>query len=148
MLTKGKPLDDALAVHDGLKMLPRRDRGFTRAIVGMTLRRLGQIDAVIATLIRKPLPRQAMVVHDILRLAAAELLFLDVAPHAAVDSAVTMVESRGYPEFKGLVNAVLRRVSRDGAERLKAVPVEQNYQPWMIESWQTFFGAEQHAYHR
>ena len=142
MLTKGKPLDDALAMHDGLTMLPPRDRGFTRAIVGMTLRRLGQIDALIATLIRKPLPRQAMVVHDILRLAVAELLLLDVAPHAAVDSAVTMVESRGYPEFKGLVNAVLRRVSREGAERLKAVSVEQNYQPWMIESWQTFFGTE------
>ena len=142
VLTKGKPLDDALAMHDGLTMLPPRDRGFSRAIVSMTLRRLGQIDALIATLIRKPLPRQAMVVHDILRLAVVELLLLGVAPHAAVDSAVTMVESRGYPEFKGLVNAVLRRVSREGAERLKAVSVEQNYQPWMIESWQTFFGTE------
>ena len=142
VLTKGTPLDDALAVHDGLNLLPRRDRGFTRTIVGMTLRRLGQIDALIETLIEKPLPRQAAVVHDVLRLAVAELLFLDVAPHAAVDSAVTLVESRGHPKFKGLVNAVLRRVSREGAERLKEFPVEINYQPWMIESWQASFGVE------
>ena len=142
VLTKNTPLDDALAVHDGLNKLPRRDRGFTRSIVSTTLRRLGQIDALIETVVEKPLPRQATVVRDILRLGVAELLFLDVAPHAAVDSAVTLVESRGHPKFKGLLNAVLRRVSREGAERLKELPIELNFQPWMIESWQAAFGAE------
>lgn len=142
VLTKNTPLDDAIAVHDGLNKLPRRDRGFTRSIVGAALRRLGQIDALIESFLEMPLPRQAGAVRDILRLAVAELLFLDVAPHAAVDSAVTLTESRGHPKFKGLVNAVLRRVSREGRERLAEFPVETNYQSWMIESWQSAFGPE------
>ena len=57
VLTKNTPLDDALAVHDGLNKLPRRDRGFTRSIVSTTLRRLGQIDAVIEIVVEKPLPQ-------------------------------------------------------------------------------------------
>jgi 16S rRNA (cytosine967-C5)-methyltransferase len=142
VLTKNTPLDDAIAVHDGLNKLPRRDRGFSRSIVGTALRRLGQIDALIDSFIEKPLPRKTSTVRDILRLAVGELMFLDVAPHAAVDSAVTLVESRGHPKFKGLVNAVLRRTAKEGRERLADLPVELNYQPWMIESWQTSYGVD------
>lgn len=142
VLAKNTPLDDAIAVHDGLNKLPRRDRGFARLIVATALRRLGQIDALIDGMLEKPLPRQAGTVRDILRLAVAELLFLKVAPHAAVDSAVTLIESRGHPKFKGLANAVLRRVSREGEARLAELPAELNYQPWMIESWQASFGVE------
>ncbi|WP_420404365.1 RsmB/NOP family class I SAM-dependent RNA methyltransferase [Nisaea sp.] len=142
VLTKNTPLDDAIAVHDGLNKLPRRDRGFARSIVGVALRRLGQIDALIESFVEKPLPRQASAVRDILRLAVGELMFLDVAPHAAVDSAVTLVESRGHPKFKGLVNAVLRRTAKEGRERLADLPVELNYQSWMIESWQAAYGAD------
>lgn len=140
VVAKGKTLDDALAVHDGLRRLPQRDKGFARLIVATCLRRLGQIDAVIDGFLEKPLPKQAEAVRDLLRLAAAEMLFLGVAPHAAVDSAVTQVSSRGHDKFKGLANAVLRRLSREGKDRLAEVEVERNFPEWMVAGWRAAYG--------
>ena len=51
---------------------------------------------------------------NILRLACAEILFLDGKSHAAVDSAVTLVEAKKLPHYKGLANAVLRRIASEG----------------------------------
>src|SRR3546814_11721966 len=42
-------------------------------------------------------------------------LFLRTPHHAAVDTAVGLAEAIGFSGFKGLVNAVLRRIAREGA---------------------------------
>jgi 16S rRNA (cytosine967-C5)-methyltransferase len=112
-----------------------RDRGFARAIAATTLRRLGQIDAALARLIERPLPAKAAFVQDALRIAAAQLLFMAVKPHAAVDAAVR--QSARLPEYKGLVNAVLRRLAlpADAGERL-------NCPDWLWASWSAAYGEE------
>lgn len=140
VLARRHALDEALAAHDGFRRLPGRDRGFARLISATVLRRCGQIDALIDACLEKPLPRQADAVRDIMRLAVAELVFLGVQAHAAVDSAVTQVESRGHGKFKGLVNAVLRRISREGTDRLSSLPDRLNFPEWMIAGWVDGFG--------
>ena len=142
VLARRKSFDDAMAIHDGFRRLPTRDKGFARLISATTLRRLGQIDAVIDICIEKPLPKAGETVRDILRMATAEMLFLGVAPHASVDSAVTLVESRKLAKFKGLTNAVLRRLSRDGKTMLAAIPETKNIPEWMLAGWSDGFGAE------
>ena len=52
-----------------------RDRAFARLLVATALRRLGQVDALIALCLSTPLAPRAAVVHDILRLGVAQLLF-------------------------------------------------------------------------
>jgi len=140
VLSKRTPLDEALAAHDGLAKLPDRDRGFARLLVATTLRRLGHVDRLIDTCIDKPLPAKAAVVYDILRLAATELLILGVAPHAAVDSAVTLVRSRGFEPFVKLTNAVLRRLDREGRGEILTLSALDALPTWLGDGWRAAYG--------
>jgi 16S rRNA (cytosine967-C5)-methyltransferase len=83
------------------------------------LRRLGQIDALIGECLNTPLAPRAAVIHDVLRLGIAQLLFLRTPPHAAVATSVDLAHSRGFLSHKGLVNAVLRRLSVEGQGRVE-----------------------------
>lgn len=140
VLAKRTPLDEALAAHEGLAKLPERDRGFARLLVATTLRRLGHVDRLIDRCIEKPLPTKAGVVRDILRLAATELLILGVAPHAAVDSAVNLVRSRGFEPFVKLTNAVLRRLDREGRGEILGLPATAALPDWLGEGWRAAYG--------
>jgi 16S rRNA (cytosine967-C5)-methyltransferase len=136
-----RPLDLAIADHPALAALDSRDRGFARALVATTLRRLGQIDALIDSALERPLPRNAKGVRDIMRLGACQLLFLGTAPHAAVGTAVDLAQARGHGPHKKLVNAILRRFSRDGqALTDKQDAARMNTPDWLWQSWSTVYG--------
>lgn len=137
---KNKSFDDAMVLHDGFRRLPLRDRAFVRKIVTTALRRLGQIDALISHCLKRDLPTKAIVVHDILRIAVTEIIFLKFPPHAAVDSAVTLVGSRNFPKLMGLTNAILRRLVIEGQELLNRFPEALNIPKWMLESWKRAYG--------
>ena len=111
-LRRGRGLDEE---PEGFAALDARDRAFARAIAAMTLRRLGQIDALVAHCLARALPERHAGVQDILRIAVAQLCFLGTAAHAAVSEAVDLAEARGKKRHAGLVNAVLRRLAREGA---------------------------------
>ncbi len=113
VLWRHQALDEALASHQGLARLDPRDRAFARQLVATVLRRLGQIDALIAYALTAPLPERARPVTNLLRLGVAQIAFLGTPSHAAVSTAVDLVEAIGHPKMKGLVNAVLRRLARE-----------------------------------
>jgi len=143
VLRQRLPLDDLLAGHRELHSLPSRDRGFVRALVATALRRLGQIDAILAACLERPLPGRASAIEDLLRLGIAQLLFLRVPAHAAVDTTVALVARRGGEAgFKGLVNAVLRRVDREREALLAATSRVANLPDWLRWSWVDAYGAE------
>jgi 16S rRNA (cytosine967-C5)-methyltransferase len=142
VLRRRLPLDEQLAGHRGLAGLEPRDRAFVRALLGITLRRLGRIDAVLARCLERPLPARAAGIEDLLRLGLAQLLFLRVPAHAAVDTTVRLAAARGGEAgFKGLVNAVLRRVAREREALLAATAEVPNLPGWLIRSWQDAYGA-------
>jgi 16S rRNA (cytosine967-C5)-methyltransferase len=141
-LDKGQPFDDALARHPGFPALDPRDRAFVRLLLATTLRRLGEIDTVLAAMIERPLEGANAVGRQILRLGAAQLLFLGTPPHAAVDTSVALAQSR-LPHLKGLTNAVLRRVAREGVAMLgDRDPARLNTPDWLWESWTSSYGEE------
>ena len=115
VLRRKRPLDDAIEDNPAVPELSGRDRAFARLLVATTLRRLGQIDALIARCLNMPLAPRAAIVHDILRLGVAQLLFLRTPAHAAVATSVDLAQNRGFVSHKGLVNAVLRRRTRIGS---------------------------------
>ncbi|MGH6899919.1 MAG: RsmB/NOP family class I SAM-dependent RNA methyltransferase [Geminicoccaceae bacterium] len=138
VLGEARPLDETFAGHPALASLDGRDRAFARLLVTVTLRRLGQIDAVLDQFLRsRP---KALGVHDLLRLGAAQLLFLDTPAHAAVAETVTL--ATGPHAFaKGLINAVLRRVGREGKERLAGQDAARlNTPDWLWQSWCRAYG--------
>ena len=141
VLGRHRPLDEALE-SPGLSALETRDRAFARLLVTTVLRRLGQIDALIGEAVRRPLPRNAVAVRDVLRVGLAQLLFLGTPAHAAVATAVELVDDAGLGRFKGLVNAVLRRFARDGEAALADQDAARlNTPDWLWQSWVSAYGA-------
>jgi 16S rRNA (cytosine967-C5)-methyltransferase len=141
VLRRKRPLDDAIEDNPAVHGLQARDRAFARLLVATTLRRLGQIDALIDHCLNMPLAPRAAPVHDILRLGVAQLLFLRTPAHAAVATSVDLAQNRGYLSHKGLVNAVLRRLSVEG-ERLAQLQdaARLNTPDWLWRSWSSTYG--------
>jgi len=147
VLDKGEAFDDALARELGAKELANHpsDRAFARAIATLVLRRLGQIDDLMKTLLDKPLADNAAFARNVLRVGAAELLFLGSAPHAAVNCAVELAAGnlKARP-FRGLINAVLRRLTREGAALVEQQNAAKlNTPTWGWESWCRAYGEKE-----
>ncbi|SEH27305.1 RsmB/NOP family class I SAM-dependent RNA methyltransferase [Magnetospirillum fulvum] len=142
ILDRDRLLDDMLEDRR-LSALDERDRAFVRMLLATTLRRLGQIDALIALCLDRPLgPRAVMACHA-LRLGVCQLLFLDLPPHAAISTTVDLVKHTPMAGFTGLINAVLRRLSRDGAEMIAAQDAARLDTPdWLWRSWSAAYGDE------
>jgi 16S rRNA (cytosine967-C5)-methyltransferase len=144
VLEQKRPLDDVLDDNSERDRLAPRDRGFARLLVATSLRRLGQIDHVIDGCLDKPLPRRAAAVRQLLRLGICQLLFLGTPAHAAVDTTVELIATRGGEAgFKGLLNAVLRRVDRERAAWLdQTADPSLNAPAWLWESWMACYGTD------
>ncbi|TXL71698.1 methyltransferase domain-containing protein [Vineibacter terrae] len=143
VLRRAQPLEDTLARHAAFAALDARDRGFVRLLLATVLRRLGEVDAVLAACLEKGLPETARMVVDTLRIGVAQLLFLDTPAHAAVDTSVRLVAGTPQDRFKGVVNGVLRRVAREGASlRADAADAARlNTPAWLWQSWTAAYGA-------
>jgi len=144
VLDTHRPLDAAIEAHADFATLEARDRGFSRLLAATVLRRLGQIDRIIDHCLEHPLPRKSGATRHLLRLGLCQLLFLDTPPHAAVDTTVALaaagVNEAGY---KGLLNAVLRRVDRERDRHQQlAVDPSLNTPPWLWQSWVAAYGDE------
>jgi 16S rRNA (cytosine967-C5)-methyltransferase len=143
VLRRKRPLDDAIEDNPAMAELSARDRAFARLLVATVLRRLGQIDALIGECLNTPLAPRAAIIHDVLRLGIAQLLFLRTPPHAAVATSVDLAHVRGFLSHKGLVNAVLRRLSLEGAGRVEAQDAARlNTPDWLWHSWSRAYGED------
>jgi 16S rRNA (cytosine967-C5)-methyltransferase len=142
VLDKGRLLDDVLD-DSRLAKLEERDRGFVRMLLGTTLRRLGQIDALIEHCVEKPMRAGAAWAEHALRLGICQLLFLDVAPHAAISTTVDLVKGGSQAGFAKLLNAVLRRLDREGRELVATQDAPLLDTPeWLWRSWVRTYGEE------
>ena len=143
VLRRKRPLDDAIEDNAEMGGLQGRDRAFARLLVATVLRRLGQIDALIAHCLNTPLPPRAAMVHDMLRLGIAQLLFLRTPPHAAVATTVDLADHRGFISHKGLVNAVLRRLSQEGPGLVAEQDAARLDTPdWLWRGWSQAYGED------
>ncbi len=145
VLDRRRSLDDALEAQREWKLLAARDRAFARLLVATTLRRLGQLDALLDACLARPLaPGPGLAgptARHILRLGAVQLLFLDTPPHAAVDAAVTLADTGPARSLKGLINAVLRRLAREGRAMVEAQDAARlNLPDWIWHSWTASYG--------
>ncbi len=142
VLRQKRPLD---SLFDILKSLPPRDAGFARALASSALRHFGELDAVIRHFVPKPLPpHKAGPAMEILLLGAAELLILKSAAHAAVDGANRLAAAdKKAVHFKPLINAVLRRMSKEGDAVRNGLDCPRlNTPDWLWERWNAQYGEE------
>ena len=126
------------------RALNAADRALVRAILHSCLRQLTRIDAIFDGFLDKPLPDGARNLRHILAVAAAQILFLDVPDHSAVDLAVE--QARRDPRsarFANLVNALLRRLGREKetvlTEASAAVPI---FPAWFQQRLEEVYGPD------
>lgn len=115
--------------------LELRDRALARMMAMTVLRRLGTIDRLLDGKLHKPPPDD---VRMFLRLGVAQLLYMDIPAFAAVDTTVRLAQgSEDTRPFKGLINAVLRGLLRDG-------PVTGDPEAlapgWLFARWRAAYG--------
>ena len=145
VLRRHRPLDEQLddrAAHPDFAALAHRDRALVRALATVVLRRLGTLRHLLGHWLK--LPADAPRVETALLLGAAQILWLEVPDHAAVDLAVRLVQAeRRAARYAGLVNAVLRRVAREGTQFLAAVDtIALDTPEWLMARWVQTYGAE------
>jgi len=145
VLHKHRTLDEQLdgaAAHPGLKNLSDRDRALMRRLVATILRRLGTLGHVLSRLLDRGIPTDAPRAQSALLIGAAQILWMDVPDHAAVDLSVRLVQSdRRAAKYAGLVNAVLRRCAREGQPLIDEVKSQTlDVPPWLMARWSAHYG--------
>jgi 16S rRNA (cytosine967-C5)-methyltransferase len=140
-LDRNRPLDEAIESVLGQDAMESRDRAFARLLAATVMRRLGQIDDALGRLLASKAPLRPQAMMNLLRVGAAQLLFLETPPHAAVATAVDVAETIGLARGKGLVNAVLRRLSREGPAILADQDAARLNTPgWLWDRWTRNYG--------
>ena len=145
VLHKHRTLDDQLdgaGAHPALKTLSDRDRALMRRLVATILRRLGTLGHLLSRLLDRGIPTDAPRAQSALLIGAAQILWMDVPDHAAVDLSVRLVQSdRRAAKYAGLVNAVLRRCAREGKSLIEDVRNQAiDLPPWLFARWSTHYG--------
>jgi 16S rRNA (cytosine967-C5)-methyltransferase len=145
VLHKQRTLDDQLdgvGAHPGLKSLADRDRALMRRLVATILRRLGTLGHLLSRLLDRGVPTDAPRAQSALLIGAAQILWMDVPDHAAVDLSVRLVQSdRRAAKYAGLVNAVLRRCAREGQPLIDEVKAQTlDIPPWLLTRWIAAYG--------
>jgi 16S rRNA (cytosine967-C5)-methyltransferase len=138
-------LDEQLSgknAHPGLPGLADRDRALMRRLVGTVLRRLGTLRHLLGGLLERGFPAEAPRAETILLIGAAQILWLDVPDHAAVDLSVRLAQAdRRAGRYAGLVNAVLRRVAQNRTAFAAADPLRDT-PDWLLKRWSAHYGAD------
>ena len=88
----------------------------------------------------RPLPARRGPVQDVLRLGIAQLAFLETPAHAAVASTVALAQGPRLAPYRGLVNAVLRRASREHGAIAALDAARLNTPDWLWRSWAQAYG--------
>ncbi len=145
VLRRRRALDEQLEntkANAAFAALPDRDRALTRALVATVLRRLGTLRHLIGLCLERGLPKEVPRVETALLIGAAQILFLDVPDHAAVDLAVRLVQAdHRAARYAGLVNAVLRRLAREGTTLLAGLDTAVlDTPPWLMARWIKTYG--------
>ncbi|HEX2708468.1 MAG TPA: transcription antitermination factor NusB [Solirubrobacterales bacterium] len=130
-----------------------RERAQAQRLAFGAVQRRGTTDAAIERLAGRSIALLDPPVLAALRLGLYELLFADGTPdHAAVDQAVELVKGAGATHAAGLVNAVLRRATRERSQLTAALlgddstpaaaAVAHSAPEWLARMWWEELGPE------
>ena len=146
-IERGKTMDEAA---DRLSDLSPPDRRLAKAMVMFALRRRGDISSILAKYIKRNIPGRPHLARALLQIGAVQILLMDIPDHAAVAETVNAC-GRGEAPYRGLINAVLRKLIKETKETdnkdtnkdwgLGYDPLS-NFPDWMASNWLENYGDE------
>ncbi|WP_208435434.1 RsmB/NOP family class I SAM-dependent RNA methyltransferase [Bartonella phoceensis] len=123
--------------------LSQRDRSLCRAILAAALRHRGQIIGALSRFLTRPLPLQALSLQHLLHISVAQILYLNIPDHAAIDLAVRVAKlDPRMGRFSGMVNALLRNVAREADVLCQQVPSIEGIPAWFGKLLVSTYGKE------
>ncbi len=132
--------------HARKTSLSERDRAFAAELAYGAIKMRRALDWHLAPFLQRSL---APVTHEILRLAAYELIYTRAAPHATVFEFVNLAKRHGHRGLGNLVNAVLRSLLRAGTQAPSRESFENEDEyfatryslpTWLVRQWRESFG--------
>ena len=125
------------------------DRSFIRELVLGVLRWKLRLDHIIGIYYNGKLKSLQPEVRNIVRIGLYQMIFMDSVPDwAAVDESVKIASCHNVRKVAGLVNAILRRFSREGepeiklSDPVKKLSLEKSFPEWIVKKWVARFGVE------
>ena len=116
-------------------LLLQDQSGFVRTLVLGVLRWRSRLDFTIRSFATRRTEPELM---DVLRLGVFQLVYMNVAPHAAVGETVQLAPARA----RGFVNAILRRVSAGDVPEPAGLAERMGHPDWLIARWVAAYGLE------
>ena len=120
------------------------DRRFSSALLRTTLENLMRIDFALDHIITSGRVHNS--VRNVLRLGAAQIMFMDTESYAAVSESVKLVK-KIKPQMSGFVNGVLRNLQRSldkisypQGDTAQALSITFSYPLWICEKFIADFG--------
>jgi 16S rRNA (cytosine967-C5)-methyltransferase len=127
------------------EQLAQADKALVTELVYGSLKQRLTVDWHLQSFLSKPLGSLPVLLQNVLRLGAYQILYLDrVPPRAAINDAVNQVKNLGFAGLSGVVNAVLRNLDRNkdkltlpdqSKEPAKHLSVVYSHPLWMVERW-------------
>ncbi len=149
-LRSGELLDQAFDRRTA--RLDARDRRWTRELVYGMLRRRARLDAYLDARVNGGAYRLDADLHDLLRLGAAQLLYMESVPaYAAIAQTVELAKRRHGVGASKLTNAVLRRLDRERdalvlprpADPIDLLALEGSHPRWLVSRWVERWGVRE-----
>lgn len=114
-----------------LDTVAAEDKAFVHALLLTTLRHWHALARLVDSLADKPIDE--LPVRTALQLGFCQLLYMNVADHAAIHETVEAVKEVDYARAAGLVNAVLRKVSKNPNKYRKKVNKNHSLPNWLAK---------------
>lgn len=148
MLDQGKSLSTLLPEYQN--RIDAKDVALLQELVFGVARVLPRLESVIRKMVAKPLKGKTRIVHCLLLVGLYQILYTRIPPFAAVDEVVNACESLKVPNFRGLMNGVLRQFLRDQENILDETDKHNRtlHPDWLVNllkaeypNWQTIIEA-------
>ena len=135
----GKSIDDAISSNRHYSKLTQRDKSLVSLIVLNSLRRNGQIEAIMSNFVKRPIKDNKFIKY-LLKVSIVQLLYLDFPEYSTVHTAVEI--SKKYKSEK-FMNAVLRNICRQKKDLLKKTPQTLNIPLWIKKNIKGLLGEKE-----
>ncbi|WP_109440130.1 16S rRNA (cytosine(967)-C(5))-methyltransferase RsmB [Acinetobacter haemolyticus] len=125
----GQSLSSVLNQH--INLVSERDRSLYHELTLGCLRQWYSLKAITLPLLTKPLDNEAL--ESCLYLGLYQILCTRIPVHAAISETVNAAKQLGFEPMSGLVNAILRRVSRETDEFETALNNAHGLPSWLFK---------------